>query len=251
MIPKLRAFIAKLWALRPWAPKFDGWGTAPQNEEHARYRRDYVEALKSLPGLPRGNVFVETERFLLVGHLLTGLHNYGDDPVLPPRIRTRVVNVPREANQPAIRGLFSGMAQAGAGPMALLANPVAIGALCFAVPAAWGAVDHAIGKARLNHAKHELAETQARLRSFEEALSLERTARNVEHAALAASGAETRRLNQSLQQVRAQARARERRLNHAAQQIVSGGEPPAWDSIVRDDAIAAPPAPADSGGPGG
>lgn len=250
MIPKLRAFIAKLWALRPWAPKFDGWGTAPQNEEHARYRRDYVEALKSLPGLPRGNVFVETERFLLVGHLLTGLHNYGDDPVLPPRIRTRVVNVPRETTAPAIRGLM------GFTPAGLLSNPILIGALCFAVPAAWGAVDHAIGKARLNHAKAELSETQARLHDFETALLTERAARNVEHAALAASGAETRRLNQSLQQVRAQARARERRLNHAAQQIVSGGEPPAWDSIVRDDAIAAPPAPADdprpdSGGAGG
>lgn len=71
------------------------WGSEPVDDGHATYRKQYTDLLPLLKGLPRG-VHHEraTERrttLLFLAELLDGLHNYGDDPILPPGIRRMVI----------------------------------------------------------------------------------------------------------------------------------------------------------------
>lgn len=67
------------------------WGSLPVDAGHDTYRRQYEKLLPVLPNLPRGidhpNKDERRRTILFLAELVDGLHNYGDDPIMPPRIR--------------------------------------------------------------------------------------------------------------------------------------------------------------------
>lgn len=88
-----------------------GWDGPPKDEAHALYRQRYEAFVEGLPALPRVKNNETTEKYYALAQTLQMLHEYGDDPILPPGIRRRVITENRtrlaalgEVEQPSFLG---------------------------------------------------------------------------------------------------------------------------------------------------
>lgn len=116
---RIRAAWSRFWAgaKRRLGLNAPGWGSEPQDEGHAYYRTQYERLVTVLPTLPRGqshpNAHERKNTLLAFSSILEGLHNYGDNPILPPGVRRIVVRENRtrlaalgEVGQPSFMGRF-------------------------------------------------------------------------------------------------------------------------------------------------
>lgn len=213
-----------------------GWPAPPRNEDHATYRRQYEAILPVLRGLPRGETFEERNAFLFLAELLVGLHNYGDDPILPPGVRRMVIreNATRlqafgEVGAPSLMGRVTAS-------LIPFLPYILIGGILLSVTG-WGAglvngwrADRF--EAQRDDAR-EAAQTNAeaaarwRERSEEYRLGLIDAANVARNAAVAL---------QAEREADARRAARERRRTREIQNVITGGPEPEWR--LRDDPAA-------------
>lgn len=136
----------------------------------------------------------------------------------------------------------------------ILASPMTWAVLAFAVPASVAAVQ----TARLEHAKHDLADAQRTARQNAQAAASWRERADAYAHATEDAQAAARITTNTLEAERARARAaaaRERRRQDELRQVDSGGAPPSWERSLRGDAAtpdqSGAPAAAPAGDPGG
>lgn len=237
----IRAAWSRFWGSlkRRMGLNHPGWPAPPQNQDHATYRQQYEALLPVLKGLPRGDAFEERNAFLFLSELLIGLHNYGDDPILPPGVRRLVIreNQTRmaafgEVERPSVLGRLGLMLT---GPM----MPWIVGGVALLMLSGWGLgmfngarADFWKGRAVHNR---EVADHNYRQWEIQRARAAERL------EALTAAQQLTRQVAADLtaeREARARAAARERRRVREIQNVLTGApEPPAWR--LRDDEPAA------------
>ena len=244
ILARLRRGYARMWAWTKRRVGFNhpGWPTPPQDEGHAYYRTQHERLVATLPTLPRGQSHPSAHErrnvLLAFAANLEGLHNYGDDPILPPGIRRIVIreNQTRlaafgEVEQPSFFGRFMGS-------LAPFLPYILIGGL-FLTVTGWGAgiwngwrADRWEARATRNH---EIADHNYRQWEIASARATERL------EALVAAQQLTRATADALtseREARARAAARERRRVREIQNVLTGApEPPAWR--LRDDEPAA------------
>lgn len=92
-LARLGRGLKSLWrALRArFAPNRPGWGSPPQDDAHAYYRTQYERLIETLPNLPRTKDNETSATFLAFAQVVQQLHEFGDDPVMPPGIKRIVV----------------------------------------------------------------------------------------------------------------------------------------------------------------
>lgn len=224
IVARFRGDLARLWA------RITGrahWACAPTDETHATYRLQYETLLPTLKHLPRGvhhqRAFERRNAFLYLAEILDGLHNYGDDPIMPPGVRRMLI---RETKlwTPAPRGLLG-----AASPMtSVLTSAPALIAMAFAIPAIGGVIQ----TARLNHAKGDLADVRGELREANRSIDLyvQREAEYREAARVARDGRDSavaaiNREREITARERAALRRAQRDLETAAR---NRGEPIDW-----------------------
>jgi hypothetical protein len=253
----IRAAWSRFWGSvrRRLGLNHPGWPGPPKDDTHATYRRQYETLLPTLKNLPRGvhheNAFERRNAFLYLAEILDGLHNYGDDPILPPGIRRMVIreNQTRlqafgEVGQPSFMGRF--MAS-----LIPFLSYILIGGILLSVTGWGGAWWNGVMRDRAEAQRDEFRTSSERNAAaarewraeFEQAHSEVIEAQQQAAATAETLTAERRRGDA--------ARARLRRQQREAQQVLTGGPPPDWDSSVRDAGEAAGGAAASGSGAGG
>lgn len=254
ILARFRRGYARMWAwtkrrLRLNAP---GWPSEPQDDAHAYYRTQYERLVAVLPTLPRGQSHPQANErratLLAFSQVLEGLHNYGDNPVMPPGIRRMVIRElgpqPLAAFGEVGRPSLLGRVTASLIPFLPY---ILIGGLLLSVTG-WGTSwwnarmadrfeaqrDRAREAAEQNYAAWEAAEQRAAVRL--EALTAAQQLATQTADALTAE-----------REARARAAARERRRQREIANVLSGSpDAPAWR--LRDDEPAAD-SPAGPGNP--
>lgn len=255
----MRALLARVRALwvrlraqwRSWRGEA-AWPCEPVDATHADYRKKYEETLPLLKHLPRGyhheRAFERRNTILYLAELLDGLHNFGDDPIMPPYARRAMrEEAGKSLWQPAARprGLLGALA--GGGVMQwVAAGGAAFGLLGFATAAVQGI--------RVDRVKAQNERLEAALASSERVLA-DRTAErdilaaNIEEAAKGAQQAA-----ETIEAERARANAARRRerelLNEIRSRTADVGEPPAWGLRNGEGGDPAGPGDRASGDPG-
>lgn len=92
---RARAFLARF-------QRKPGWPDPAKDETHANYRRQYETLLPQLKHLPRGDAYEERQAYLFLAEILIGLHNYGDDPIMPPGVKRIIERVRAEDERPPV-----------------------------------------------------------------------------------------------------------------------------------------------------
>jgi hypothetical protein len=243
------------WTKRRLGLSHPGWPSEPTDDAHAYYRTQYERLVRVLPTLPRGQSHPQAHErkntLLAFSSILEGLHNYGDNPILPPGIRRMVI---RE-NQTRLQAFGEvGAPSWGARFMAGLAPflpMILIVGLLVGVTGWGGAWWNGVMRDRAEAQRDEFRTSSERNAAaarewraeFEQAHSEVIEAQQQAAATAETLTAERRRGDA--------ARARLRRQQREAQQVLTGGPPPDWDSSVRDAGEAAGGAPAGGSGAGG
>src|SRR5687767_6094543 len=98
VIARIGRGYARMWRAvkKPFSRgTYGGWPSPPADDTHAYYRTQYERLVGVLPTLPRGQSHPRaSERkttLLAFAQILEGLHNYGDDPIMPPGVRRVIV----------------------------------------------------------------------------------------------------------------------------------------------------------------
>jgi hypothetical protein len=204
-----------------------GWGSEPQDDAHAYYRTQYERLVPVLPTLPRGQSHPQAHErkntLLAFSSILEGLHNYGDNPILPPGIRRMVIreNQTRlqafgEVGQPSLMGRF----MAGLAPV--LPYVLLIGAVMTVLGwtgAAWNGWRADRFEAQRDSARAERDAYEASRNAYAQALGNERAARARDVAAVLE---DTARTVESLQRQRARDIARANRERSRREDLATG-----------------------------
>lgn len=220
----------------PWNPR-PRWPRPAIDQEHQNYRNQYEALLPTLPHLPRGDHFEERNAYLYLAELLVGLHNRGDDPIMPPGIRRIVI---REAGaSPATLGVarFGDFS-----PVRAILGGWQSWALIGAVTlSGWGMAALQAGlkeniENERDRARANVAVEHANWLAAQHSEQLLRDNLNAanERADQSAANWEAERRNN------ARLAARNRSNRRAAENVLAGRGPPNWVSGMRDDE---PPAP--------
>jgi hypothetical protein len=236
-----------------------GWPDPPKDETHANYRRQYETLLPTLKHLPRGDSYEERQAYLFLAEILIGLHNYGDDPIMPPGVRRIVERVQAEELPPVLVPRQNARLARFVGPLAGIQMWVGVGALAlFLGVLGWWRVEVAMLKGARDHActRHELqGETTRRpcvdLANVNRNLTVRTVERDNAQAALVGarrSATASREAALAADRRAAESAARERRRNREIRQVDAGGPPPDWERSLRDDESVQPGAAAAGGG---
>jgi len=225
-----------------------GWGSEPKDSAHALYRERYERYVEGLPKLARVRTNETSEAFYAFAQTVQQLHEYGDDPIMPPGIKRLVIreNATRlqafgEVGQPSLVGRLGLMLT---GP----AMPWIVGGVALLMVTGIGA--GIINGLRANFWEaraeryHDIAENN--YRQWE----IQRDRAQARLEALTAAQRLTQQVAANLtaeREARARAAARERRRQREIANVLAASpEPPAWR--LRDDEPASD-SPAGTNGP--
>lgn len=251
-LARLRRGAGRIWVKvkKVFHVNRDGWGAPPRDEAHALYRERFERFVEGLPALPRIRTNQTSEAFLAFSQTVQMLHEYGDDPIMPPGVK-RIVRAHERLAAFGAVGQPSGFLGRTLAMLGPFLPYVLVGGLLLSVTgwgtSWWNGMRADRLEDQRDEARRNLAAAVEERDGWRAAYQREAEAViNAQHQA--ARTAETLRIERQASRA---AVARERRRAREQSQVLTGGPPPNWDDSLRDAGpLSEPASPSDAGASG-